>query len=290
MASGKTERKHIPFPQTTDDDKLCADQQEAAEHLDTLNDGQQDYLQAGTVGSEDWDFTATISSSTGELGSSATTGGVAWLPDPVVEGALMRSVTSAAKLEKLKPGTLPATGKYMTIGVELTPSSWGAAATVSVKSGVEKSTQAEAESASPAVTSGTIRVRDVVVKNTSAVYSIVTQTDKRRSAQEVKGSRLGEGTMKVSSESAYTLLKEAKSGLSYEPSATRPTLVIVNSQVWNTGSDYQLLIYVGGIEISHGDIAGATGQLTCTFLCPPGVEWKPEYGTELLVQYSYLAL
>lgn len=147
--------------------------------IDNINAGESDFLQAGVVESGDWSFTATINSSTGALGSEAATGGRAWLPDPVVSGALMRSVTTAATLSGLAPSTLPATTKFMTIGFELTPTTWGSAATVSLKSGVEKPTEAEAEAASPAVTSGKIRVRDVVVQNAASVYSIVRQIDRR---------------------------------------------------------------------------------------------------------------
>lgn len=245
MASGRTLRKLIPFPKTTDPDKLCADQQSMMEALDNLNEGQQDFLQAGVVESTDWSFTATINSSTGALGSEAATGGKAWLPDPVISGALMRSVTSTATLSGLTPSTLPTTGKYMTIGIELTASTWGEKATVSVKSGTEKSTEAEAEAASPAVTSGKIRVRDVIVKNTSGVYSIVKQIDRRLWATggEAKSETVAEGKIG----------KEAVTGVKLGAGTVRQ----------ETGTPRSFLSW-GLIEAGSGGatIEGGTGDYT----------------------------
>jgi hypothetical protein len=147
--------------------------------VDNTNLGHQDFLQAGVIASTDWSFTANINSGTGALGSTGTTGGTAWLPDPVVSGALMRSVTTPATLSGLAPTTKPASGKYMTIGYELAPASWGTAATVSVVSGTEVVTEAEALESSPAITAGRIRLRDVVVHNSSGTYSIVHERDRR---------------------------------------------------------------------------------------------------------------
>lgn len=143
------------------------------------NNGLQDILQAGVVASTDWSFVATINSGTAALGSEAAAGGVAWLPDPATSGALLRSVTTPAAISGLIPSSLPTSGKYRNIGFELSPGEWGAAATVSVKAGTEKSSQAEAEASLPAVSGGKSKIRNVVIKNTGGVYSIVAQFDMR---------------------------------------------------------------------------------------------------------------
>ena len=140
--------------------------------------GEQDYLQAGVVQSTDWSFVAEMENSgTCALESEAVVGGVCWLPLTAI--GLCRSVTTPAKLKALKPGSLPGPGKYLTVGFELTPTTSGAAATVTVLAGIEKASQAEAEASSPAVTAGKARIRDVVVLNTAGVYSIVSQRDRR---------------------------------------------------------------------------------------------------------------
>lgn len=151
----------------------------ALSKLDETNLGQQDYLQPGVVAANDWLFTAAILETTGEL-STSYTGGGAWLPASAENSRLVRTVTTAAVYEKLKPPALPVSGKYMTIGFELAPgSSWNSAASLSLISGTEYATQAEAEGHSPAVSAGKIRLRDVVVQHTANGYVIAKQLDRR---------------------------------------------------------------------------------------------------------------
>lgn len=174
-----TTNRRIPFP--TGKDLIPegpAEMQAIATALDGENRGEVDFLQPGVVQSTDWSFVAKLeSTATGALESIATTGGVAWLPLTAI--GLVRSVTTAAKLKALKPASLPSPGKYMTVGFELTPSTSGAAATVSVVSGAEQTTQALAEAHSPSITAGKARIRDIVILNTAGVYSIASQTERR---------------------------------------------------------------------------------------------------------------
>jgi microcystin-dependent protein len=174
-----TTNRGIPYPTGKDlVPEGPAEMQAIATALDGENRGEVDFLQAGVVQSTDWSFVAKMeNSATCSLESTATTGGVAWLPLTAI--GLVRSVTTAAKLKALKPASLPSPGKYMTVGFELTPSTSGAAATVSVVSGVEQTTQALAEAHSPAITAGKARVRDIVVLNTAGVYSVISQTERR---------------------------------------------------------------------------------------------------------------
>lgn len=174
------------FYRTTDTNQLFLDSGMAWNAVG--NQGYQDLLQAGVIASTDWSFTANINSGTGALGSTGTTGGTAWLPDPVISGALMRSVTTPATLSGLAP-TPPLTTKYVSVGFELAPSIWGGAATVSVKTGIEKNTEAEAIAAPAATTAGKIKIRDVVIKNTAGVYSIAAPRDRRPWARGFLASR-----------------------------------------------------------------------------------------------------
>jgi microcystin-dependent protein len=174
-----TTNRHLPYP--TGKDLIPegpAEMQAIATALDAENRGEVDFLQAGVVQATDWSFTAKLeNTATCALESTATTGGVAWLPLTAI--GLVRSVTTAAKLKALKPASLPSPSKYMTVGFELTPSTSGAAATVSVVSGAEQTTQALAEAHSPAITAGKARIRDIVILNTAGVYSIASQTERR---------------------------------------------------------------------------------------------------------------
>jgi len=85
--------------------------------------------------------------------------------------------TSAEVLKAIKPASLPASGGYMSIGFELTAS--GPEAVVSLVSGVEKSTAAEALAAPAAVTAGKVRIYDLILHNTAGSYSNTTGMDRR---------------------------------------------------------------------------------------------------------------
>jgi len=174
-----TPNRNIPYPTNKDFvPEGPANMAAIAGAVDAANTGEVDFLQAGVVQASDWSFVAGMeNSATCALNSTGATGGVAWLPSAAI--GLVRSVTATAALKALKPGSLPGPGKYLTVGFELTPATWGAAATVSVVSGVEQATQKLAEENSPAVTAGKARVRDVVILNTAGVYSIVSQTERR---------------------------------------------------------------------------------------------------------------
>ncbi len=147
--------------------------------IDSTDLGYEDFLQAGVVKNSDWSFAATCTAA-GMLGSEAMVGGVAWLPDPIISGGLMRSVTAAAKLENLEPSSKPAEGKFRCIAFELTPATWNAAATVSLNPGSEQSTALAAEEHPPSTAAGKIQVRRVIMKRVGSSYSIEpTQFDVR---------------------------------------------------------------------------------------------------------------
>lgn len=142
--------------------------------VDNVNQGQQDFLQPGIVGSPSWSFTATINTSTGAISSEASVAeSVAWLPDPVISGALMRSSTTAGAITGIGPSKLPVSGKYISAAVEITPGHWGGPATVTVHSSTEeKSTEAEAKEHPPATTSGKLQIRRFIIHYSGTIYSI----------------------------------------------------------------------------------------------------------------------
>lgn len=152
---------------------------EAIEGISTAQT-QSDLFQEGVVGETDWNFTANIVGATGKLGSTGSTGGAAWVPAAV--SGLVRTFTTSATLSGLTPPTLPESGKFLVVGFELTQS--GNAATVSLVSGAQITTEAEASlrESSPAISSGKIRIRDVLIKNNAGTYEIKQQYDRRRYA------------------------------------------------------------------------------------------------------------
>lgn len=256
VETGHTTNRNYPYPIRGFVDEGPANIQAAAEGPDKENRGEIDYLQAGVVTDTDWSFVASMeNSATCALASLGATGGTAWLPSTAV--GLLRSVTSAATLKALTPPSRPGSGKYLTVGFELTPTTSGKAATVSVVSGLEKASQAEAEAAPPATTAGKIKIRNVVIKNTAGVYSIVAQFDKRQwatgggapetvaegelgdevvtsekvKAGTLKGDRIANATITGDKLNIAGILEPMAgrigAGSEYEPHATRPTFVVI---------------------------------------------------------------
>jgi hypothetical protein len=139
-----------------------------------------DVYQTGVLATTDWTPGAVnVTGGTGEI-ELTTFGGAAWLPAPV--SGLVRTFTTAATYKALKPPVLPGPTGFIRCGIELTAS--GAAATVSIVSGTEKATEAEALAiaASPAISSGKARVLDIIIKNVAGTYSLVTTRERRRFA------------------------------------------------------------------------------------------------------------
>lgn len=183
--SESSKRLRLPWPVETEKAKeIWKYIKNLANAVDETNLGHADLMQPGVIQSSDYSASAEINGSTGEIKSSSNTGGTAWLPDPVLgTTVLMRSSRpSSSKLEATPP-SLPAAGKYMVVGIELTATSWNEAPTVSIVSGTEKATEKEALEHVPAVSSGKLRIRDVLIKNTSGTYSIVSQWDRRPTAE-----------------------------------------------------------------------------------------------------------
>lgn len=197
MAETKyTTKRGFPYPTGVDFVEEGPENFESlAAKADTLNEGQGDFLQPGIVLSSDWSFTAAMESeSEAKIESTTTTGGTCWFEDSTI--GLLRSSTAVAKLKALKPSSLPASGKYMCVGIELAPNKWGEAATASVVSGAEKTTQAEAESHSPAVTAGRGRIRDVILLNNGGTkYELIAQRDRRPWARGAFSNRSGSGAI-----------------------------------------------------------------------------------------------
>jgi hypothetical protein len=255
-----------------------------ADDIEQVDQGHADYLQAGVVDSTDWSFIASINGGTGVLASTGATGGTAWLPDPIISGALMRSITPSAVLAGLKvpvSGELPTSGKYTRTTFELTPSEWGGTAIVSVRSLGERSSQAEAEAISVGAQAGKIKIRDVIVKNTAGAYSIVAQFDARIYATQIIGdTQVVEGRALVGTEDKYASQVTRVYGTKYLPNATRRTEVSLTVEKISEEGKLGMQIFVGGTVIAFPWLTKAAvgDTLTHSFTCNPGEEWEVRAG------------
>jgi len=127
-----------------------------------------DVYQAGVLTSTDWiPSGGGVTGGTGEIKIEGF-GGAAWLPAP--GGGLVRTFTTPATYEKLKPPALPASGGYRCIAEEIAAS--GDSAVVTLTSGTEQVSEAAALAAPPATTAGKMQVRNFVLHNTAGTYSI----------------------------------------------------------------------------------------------------------------------
>jgi len=268
-----------------------------AEGMDGMNEGHQDFLQAGVVRSTDWAFAATINSGTGALGSEGVTGGVAWLPDPVVSGALMRTVATPARLENLTTGGLPTSGKYTAISYALEATKWGAAPNKGVVPGVQKNTQAEAEAAFPALGPGVISIRDIVVKNTAGVYSIVFGRDRRPWAggAHVLCSSFSESGGRLAGSTSYVILEGGNLQRRLECSGMplRFTYLCNATELPSEGSAYHVTVFGDGVNLQpNGGVINAdrvygTGPQTypTTYFVGFAWEYTPSAGSHLFSPY-----
>lgn len=91
-------------------------------------------------------------------------------------------------------------------------------------------------------------------------------------------------------EQVYSARAKGTSGKEEEPSATRPTQVILEG--FNKGA-FAMTVEVGGVPISQAttpaEASGGNSGQTVSFICPAGIKWKATLsgGT---VEYSYLML
>lgn len=135
-----------------------------------------DIYQAGVLASSDFvvgGSVFTLNASTGALTFNISNG-AAWVPGPA--GALVRVFTPAAEYT-LTPPSLPASGGFRKIGIEITAS--GDTTIVSMVSGSEQASEALAIANPPAVTAGKVRIFDYVLQNSSGTYSTHAGRDRR---------------------------------------------------------------------------------------------------------------
>ena len=307
-------KRAYPYPSSTGKISVGAtDFSELAKKAGEENRGEADFLQGGVISATDFEFAAAIETAgTGTIKSVANTGGTAWVPDATI--GLMRTVTASgsAVVHGLKPASLPASGKYMCVGVELAGSTWNTAATVSVLSGSEKSTQAEAEAASPGVSANKIRVRDCILYNNGgATYELKAQFDRRpwatggTTAETVAEGKIGakavtdaaivSGRALVETGNAYGALTARADKTEYEPSAVRLAFVTVDAEVTETSVIAIMVVIVGGVTIATPGLASAPSgfngeRVAFSFIVPPKVKWKVELTHLSSLRSSYLLL
>lgn len=144
-----------------------------------LEAGYQDFGVGGQFGdgvfySSDWQVTATINSATAAIGSSGTVGFNARV------AGIRTKTNPLITISGLIPPSLPASGQFMSVGLQLGAlNGFNGVATPSVVSGVAKATEAEALAAPAGPQGSRLRIKDIIIKNTAGVYSIVAQRDRR---------------------------------------------------------------------------------------------------------------
>lgn len=214
-----------------------------------------DAYQAGVVTPADWALSsAAVNGATGALHLSFPGEDDAWLPGPA--GGLVRTFVAIAEYGGLIPPVLPGPGGFVCVGVELTAS--GASAVPSVVSGAEQVTEAAAIAAPPAISSGKMRVRDIVVKNTAGTYSIVKERDRRPWALGVSA------------------VLTPPAGAAYELS-TEPALVVVDA------TNLQARIECSGAPLTlafSGSVSTTSTSWTINFLID-GAQVKPQSGRQM---------
>lgn len=184
MPDHVTPRKILPYPDAFNGPIGSAtptygsqDIEELAKALDELNEGHVDFFQPGVGYRGELNFGGfKVNAATGSLSSSQGATGSAWGPDPVLgSGALMRARLTNQTFTNLVPPRLPASGKFVAVCLELTPTTWSAAPTLSVASGPEKATREEAEENLPGTTAGKVRLRWCVLTLTGGSYKLVAE-------------------------------------------------------------------------------------------------------------------
>lgn len=126
----------------------------------------------GIYRNSDFSFSPTINSATGELIAASVSG------NAKISG--VRTHTGVPITLGLIPPSLPAASQFMSVLIQAAAANgFGNAAVLSLLSGVAKATEAEALAAPAAPSAKNMRIKEVIIKNTAGVYSIVATRDRR---------------------------------------------------------------------------------------------------------------
>jgi len=197
----------------------------------------------GSVG--DWHVGAiSINGATGVMAITSASGGphLAWIRSGAM---LMRTVTPSALFTGITPPSLPAVGKYMTVGVHLVPGIFGSAATVAAVSGPENATEGGALVASPPLVAERVRICDILIKNTGGVYSVILLRDRRPWARGFH-SRTGFGVKETGSTS-QTLIFGSPIRAEIQQSAANMQSILTGVLKLSAAAQVNIWIAVNGI-------------------------------------------
>jgi hypothetical protein len=127
----------------------------------------------GIYRSADFQFAPTINSASAELVAPSISG------KAKING--VRTNTNPPIALGLIPPSLPASGQFMSVLIQIAAGAggFGTAGVLSLVSGVAKATEAEALAAAPALSEKNMRIKEIIIKNTGGVYSIVATRDRR---------------------------------------------------------------------------------------------------------------
>jgi hypothetical protein len=241
---------------------------------EALREALLDVFQAGVVQQSDWAMTPTIVSGTGVLGSAGSVGGVAWVNSGA---ALVRTVKVPAALSGIVPPSLPASGKFRSIGLQLAASTFGNAPTLSAVAGSEVTTEAEALANPAAPVANRVRIIDIIVKNTAGVFSIATSRDRRPWAAGARA-LAGAAVEKTTTSTSFVAIDTTNLSLRVECTG-RPMILLSQFSVFSSITAEGALGFLmdGGTVSGAGRFSVGTGEETITF----EVETTPTAGSHL---------
>jgi hypothetical protein len=135
----------------------------------TWDAGRTDPLQNGVIGSGDLLVSAISINNAGAI-TFSTAGGTAWIKNTA--GVLIRTAVAAQAGKVITPSSLPATGKYAVVGVEIDNTGTLHIDVKGADTATQLNTGSLIASNTPATTSGRLRIADIAVFNSSGTYQL----------------------------------------------------------------------------------------------------------------------
>lgn len=183
MGELSTSRKALPYPKPQGLVSAGpADLQELGKAWEEVNEGLGDFMNQGVIPTQGeglfgWESLASLTcNSNGELITTEAFGGAAYVPDPIVPGALMRvntfggpSPTNLSVLAPLKPSVLPKPGFQAIIVLEAVGNGWDRPPTYATNTGEER--LIGQGNATPEPVAGRLQLAWVQVKNEGGVFA-----------------------------------------------------------------------------------------------------------------------
>lgn len=257
-----------------------------------------DVYQRGVVSATDFvvgGVTFSVNAGNGELTFNISNG-AAWLPTEA--GALVRVFTAAATY-KIKPPTLPASGGWRKIGIEITAS--GESTVVSMVSGTEQVSETLAIANPPAITAGKARIFDYVLQNSAGTYSTHAGRDRRSWARGALSQRVLAAGLETKNTTGVTVaelttrieatgvpVRVSISGTYLNLESPAKVNVAFGTSTFSTRLFTTTTLAVGAAPVDQSVVftpaAGSTLAFVNLFAAPGGGAVELAKGTELLIE------